>query len=87
MKKSRQSLSQGKTYAEIGQFWDTHDLASSWEQTEDTDFAVDIQSEVVYYAIDKCLSQQLQVLAQKRGITPDTLANLLLQERLHESPL
>ena len=87
MKKSRQSLSQGKTYAEIGQFWDSHDLASSWEQTEEADFTVDIQSEVVYYAIDKALSQQLQSLARERGIAPDTLVNLILQERLHESLL
>ena len=87
MKKSRQSLSQGKTYAEIGQFWDSHDLASSWEQTEEAGFTVDIQSEVVYYAIDKALSQQLQTLAQERGIAPDTLVNLILQERLHESVL
>ena len=87
MKKSSRSLSQGKAYTEIGQFWDNHDLASFWEQTEEADFTVDIQSEVVYYAIDKSLSQQLQTLAQERGIAPDTLVNLILQERLHESVL
>ncbi len=85
MKKSKSSLSQGKSYREIGEFWDSHDLDAFWDQTREADFSVDIRSEVTYYAIDKSLSQQIQDMARKRGIAADTLINLLVQEKIRET--
>jgi len=69
---------------EIGEYWDTHDLTEHWDETKPAEFEVDIQSEVTYYAIDNELSQKVQAYAKRRGISPDTLLNLWLQEKLHE---
>ena len=85
MKRSKSSLSQGNSYGEIGEFWDSHDLDAFWEQTREADFSVDIRSEVIYYAIDKSLSQQIRDMARKRGIAADTLINLIVQEKLQET--
>lgn len=85
MKRSKSSLSQGKSYREIGEFWDTHDLDAFWDQTGEADFSVDIRSEVTYYAIDKSLSRQIREIARKRGIAADTLLNLIVQEKIRET--
>ena len=41
----RSSLSQAASYLEIGEFWDTHDSADLWEQTEPAEFTVNIETE------------------------------------------
>jgi len=84
MRKNRSTLSKAKTYKEIGDFWDTHDLSDFWEQTKRVKFQVDIQSEITYYSLDKKLADQVQSLAQRRGVTTDTLINLWVQEKLQE---
>jgi hypothetical protein len=84
MKKVKSSVSKAKSYNEIGEFWDTHDLANYWTKTKTTRFDVDIQSEITYYSIDKKLSERLQSMARERGVSPDTLVNLWLQEKLQE---
>lgn len=45
MSKNRSFISKAKSYKEIGEFWDTHDLADYWAQTKSVEFEVDIQSE------------------------------------------
>ena len=79
---SKSTISQASSYKEIGDFWDTHDLADYWDQTEPVDFEVDIQSEVTYYALDKELSQMLSEVAEERGVSAGTLLNLWVQEKL-----
>jgi hypothetical protein len=82
MNESKSTISQASSYQEIGDFWDTHDLADYWDQTEHVDFEVDIQSEVTYYALDKELSQMLSEVAEERGVSAGTLLNLWVQEKL-----
>jgi len=84
MNKNRSSISKAKSYEEISEFWDKHDLAEHWDRTEPVDFEVDLESEQTYYAVDNRLSAKIQAFAKKRGISPDTLLNLLLQEKLQE---
>jgi len=48
MPKHKSSISKAKSYKEIGEFWDTHDLTEYWDQTKKTSFEVDIESEVTY---------------------------------------
>ena len=52
MNKHKSSISKAKSYNEIGEFWDTHDLTEYWDQTKPIKFEIDIQSEVTYYALD-----------------------------------
>ena len=84
MRKGRSSISNATSYKEISNFWDTHDLADFWEQTKEVKFEVDIRSEITYYALDKRLSDQIQSIAQKRGVSADTLINLWVQEKFYE---
>jgi hypothetical protein len=85
MSKSRSSISKAKTYWEIGEFWDTHDLTDYWDKTHPVEFDVDIHSEMTYYAIDRELSEKIQKLSERRGISPETLLNLWVQEKLREN--
>jgi hypothetical protein len=85
MAKSKSSLSKARSYTEIGEFWDTHDLTEYWEQTRPAEFEVDIRSEVTYYALESTLSAEVKVLAERRGVTPETLLNLWVQEKLREA--
>jgi len=84
MSKGRSSLSKGKSYREISDFWDVHDLSDFWDKTKKVDFKADIESEATYYVLDKKLSEKIQAIAQKRGISADTLVNLWIQEKLQE---
>jgi hypothetical protein len=84
MSEGRSSISQAKSYKEMGEFWDTHDLADYWDQTEPVDFEVDIQSETTYYALDRQLSQKLARVAEERGVSAETLLNMWVQEKLLE---
>ncbi len=84
MKSGKSSISRAESYKAMGEFWDTHDLADYWEQTEPAEFEVDIQSEVVYYPVDNVLSAQIATAARQRGVSPETLLNLWVQEKLRE---
>ena len=55
MDRSKSSISKARSYKEIGEFWDEHDLAEYWEQTKPVEFEFDIQSEVTYYPLDSGL--------------------------------
>ena len=84
MRKARSSISDADSYMAIGAFWDTHDLADFEGQTAPVSLDVDLQSETTYYAVDRALSARIVRAARKRGISPETLANLWLQEKLQE---
>lgn len=84
MEKHKSSISEATVYSEIGEFWDTHDLSDFWDRTKEASFEVGIESEVTYYAVDKMLSDKIQAIAQKRGVTADTLLNLWVQEKVQE---
>jgi len=84
MTKGRSTISKAKSYKEIGDFWDTHDLSDFWDQTKKVEFGVDIKSEIIYCSLDKKLAVQVQSIAQRRGVSADTLINLWVQEKLQE---
>ena len=86
MKRNRSSLSRAISYKEIGEYWDVHDLSEFWEKTKKVKFEVQIESEITYYPIEKSLSEKLQSVAKKQGISSDTLINLWIQQKLQEKP-
>lgn len=72
-------------YEEIAEFWDTHSLADYWGQTEPVEFELDPQARRRYLvALDPELLQRIQKLAQVRGLSTESLVNLLLEQRLHQ---
>ncbi len=82
MSRNKASQSLGKSYKEIAEFWDEHDLTDFWDQTKEAAMEVDIASEETYFSLDKTLSSRLRKVAKKRGVSADTLINLWVQERL-----
>jgi len=84
MSKSKSSISKAQSYQAIGEFWDTHDLTKVWKQTKPAKFKVDIQSEVVYFPLEGTLSARVAEAARQRGVSPETLLNLWVQEKLLE---
>jgi len=45
MNKNRGSISEGRSYQEIGEYWDAHDLAEVWDQTEPVEVEVVVRTE------------------------------------------
>ena len=84
MGKSKSSISKALSYQEIGEYWDTHDVSEYWDQTKPVEIEVDIQSESIYYPIERKLSAQITRIAKRRGVSPETLLNLWLQEKIGE---
>ena len=82
MNEDRSSISHARTYEEIGEFWDTHEVTEFWDRTEPAEFEVDIRSEVTYFALEGSLAARLEEQAEQRGIAPETLLNLWVQEKL-----
>ncbi len=84
MDENKSSISQAQSYKEIGEFWDTHDLADYWDQTDPVEFEVDIQSEVRYYPLERTLAASVAEIARQSGVSAETLLNLWIQEKLQE---
>jgi hypothetical protein len=63
------------------EFWDTHDL-TDYEDTERD--VPDVQINLVqhHFRVDRAIAQRLHQLAFQRGISPETLVNLWLAEKL-----
>jgi hypothetical protein len=73
------------TYEEMADFWDTHSLADYWDQTESVDLEVAPEARRRYLvAVDREVLGRVQRLAQSRGVSIESLVNLLLEQRLQE---
>ena len=84
MKKNKSSISKARSYAEIGEFWDEHDLSDFWGKTRRVRFDVVVEPEATYYPVEKGLSEKIQSAARKRGVPSDTLVNLWLEQKIKE---
>jgi hypothetical protein len=51
---------------------------------EPAEFKVNLHSNVTYYAVDNTLAAKIREIARQRGISSETLLNLLVQEKLQE---
>jgi hypothetical protein len=86
MRKNSTSISKASSYADIGDFWDNHDLTDFMGQTSEASFEVDLKSKTTYYALDSELSSRIARAAQSRGVAAETLLNLWVLEKLQEQP-
>lgn len=73
------------SYEEMAEFWDTHSVADYWDQTEPAEIEVseDLRRRFLV-AVDRGLLARLQKLARFRGISTESLVNLLLAKSLGE---
>jgi len=65
MSKHKSTVSHASIYKEIGEFWDAHEISDFRDNTSEVSFEVNVDSENIYYAVDKNLSDQIQAIAQK----------------------
>jgi len=73
------------SYEEMAEFWETHSLADYWDQTEPATFDVAPDARRRYLvAIDREVLVRVQQLARARGVSIESLVNLLLEQRLRE---
>jgi hypothetical protein len=84
MSENKSSVSEAKSYKEIGEYWDSHDLGEVWDKTEEAKFEIDLQSDVFYYAVETSLSSKLHAIAEKKGVSTETLVNLWLEEKANQ---
>lgn len=74
-----------QSYQEMAEFWDEHSLADYWDQTEPADFEVSPKARRHYLVqVDRDLLTRTQDLARVRGVSTESLVNLLLAQRLDQ---
>jgi len=78
----RSTVSRGKSYEEIGEFWDTHDLADFAGRTRSTTFEVDIKKRRFLVVVDPGILREVRKRAVTRGLSSESLVNLWLKEKL-----
>jgi len=78
------SVSNAHTIEEIADFWDTHSLNDYWDQTQEVAFEVRAKRRR-RVTLDPQVYAKLEAEAHTRGISPETLINLWLAERLQEA--
>jgi len=76
------TVSQGQPYEDIGAFWDTHDLADTSDQTRAASLDVAIKRRRFLVAVDPGILREVRRRAATRGLTPESLVNLWLKEKL-----
>lgn len=73
------SLSQATTIEAMGTFWDTHDLTDY--DTDQSDASFTFRRTI---AIEMQLYEAIERAAQVHGVSPETLINLWLQQKVQE---
>jgi hypothetical protein len=84
MKRNRSSVSKARSYAELGEYWDKHDLSDVWAKTKRVKFDVVLEPEATYYAVKKDLSKKIQLVAREHKISGNALINLWLEQKIKE---
>ena len=77
----RSPVSAASSYQEIGAYWDIQDATETGGQ-DPVEFATHIRSQRHYFPVEKGLCQKIQRLADQRGVSGETLLNMVLQEHL-----
>jgi hypothetical protein len=79
---ARQTLiSKAQTLDEVADYWDTHSLANHWDQTHEANFEVRARRRR-RITLDPEIYSEIEAQARTRGISPETLINLWLVERI-----
>ncbi|WP_084604820.1 CopG family antitoxin [Desulfonatronum thioautotrophicum] len=79
---SQSTLSQADSLDEIATFWDDHSLSDFWDMTREVSF--DVRAERVRrIPLDPELYCQVESNARSRGLSPETLVNMWVAERLN----
>ncbi len=80
----RTSISQAKTPQEIAEFWETHSLADYWDETHQVEFEVRARRRR-RITLEPDIYAEIEKQARTRGVSPETLVNVWLAERLGQA--
>ena len=73
------------SHEEIADFWDTHSVADYWDETEPAEFELDANARRRYLVgLDRDLLARARRLALERGLSTESMVNLLLEQRLNQ---
>lgn len=78
------SISKARTLEEIAEFWDTHSLADYDDQITEVEFEVRATPRH-RVTLDPEIFGNIVSQALRRGISPETLVNMWLAERLQQA--
>jgi CopG antitoxin of type II toxin-antitoxin system len=85
MSENKSSISNASSYAEIGEFWDEHDLGEFEEQTYPVEFDVSIRkTSKVYVPLEREVAEFLRTAAASQGVSTETLLNNWLKETIEQ---
>jgi hypothetical protein len=79
-------ISKADTVEEIAEFWDSHSLADYWDQGREVEFEVRAEHRR-RITLDPEIYGRVEFQARTRGISPETLINLWVVEKLQEERL
>lgn len=85
MNEGSNSLSGAHSYQELGEFWDAHDLAEHWDQTQPAEFEFLGGANIIYYPVEAGLSAKLLSIARQRGVPARDLLNRWLEEKVEDA--
>jgi len=77
----KSGISKAGSPEEIADFWDSHSLSDHWDQTREVEFEVRAPRRH-RITLDPEVYERLEERARTLGVTPDTLVNQWLSERL-----
>ncbi len=83
-KKQVTSISHAPTLEEIADFWDTHSLADYADQIHEVEFEVRAAPRH-RVTLDPDIFGNIVAQALRRGVSPETLVNMWLAERLQQA--
>ncbi len=84
MRKSKSSISKARSYVEMGEFWDQHDFSDYWGKSKKVKFDVVLEPEATYYPVEKRLSEKIQSVASKQGVSSNALVYRWFGQRVKE---
>lgn len=79
--KPASSTSKARSYEEMGEYWDKHDLATAPAAGKAVDFSVDIRRRRYLVAIEPKLFAKVRRRAAKQGVSAERLLNRWVQEK------
>jgi hypothetical protein len=82
MSEPRTPISGASSYRELGDYWDSHDLGEVWDATREVELEVDLRSRRRYVSLEPALSRRVAEIARTRGVSPETLVNLWVREKV-----
>jgi len=71
-----------QTVEAAADFWDAHDQTDYEDVSEAVEIKVQIESEETLVSLDPDVTRALEREARRRSVSPETLANLWIGERL-----